>query len=460
MPENHQKRVFLGYRRATSAWFAREIYRDLEAHGFDVFMDTESIGPGKFAEVISAEIEARPHYVIALSPGCLVRTKDPEDWVRKEVEHALKLKRNVVPVFEESFDFRSGGKEFKGLAPSIQELPKFNGVKVPQVYAEAALSLLRTEFLTQAAAGQVTALPAQFGADSKKMQSDARKAMADPRGTGWAPSEESDAFRLGLWTLDWRGWGNAVKENLSAVAEALAWDAVGLGELRTPKSAEEISEALPKKEAGKGWAHAVADALGGHRPGFFVSEKSAKLCPFDEFEGEFDEFRKAKSKAGPPLFKRWPLFRRLEIPGAKKDLIVGLVHFPTSMNRGEHAKTITAGREEALQVLAQMVIWIRMHHGDAALAMMGTFWEPLDSAAMSQFVKKTGLQALTDDEKGQRLEVFRNYTQDVDHLLVADGVEIEPPGQPSVFALPAKLRKFVVDEQDHTPLTALLKLSS
>ena len=38
-----EKTVFISYRRETSSFLARAIFLDLRHHGYDVFMDVESI---------------------------------------------------------------------------------------------------------------------------------------------------------------------------------------------------------------------------------------------------------------------------------------------------------------------------------------------------------------------------------------------------------------------------------
>ncbi|MBN1966081.1 MAG: toll/interleukin-1 receptor domain-containing protein, partial [Anaerolineae bacterium] len=61
-----QKTVFISYRRNVSSFIARAIFMDLRAHGYDVFMDVESIDAGEFDRIILGQIAARAHFLVIL----------------------------------------------------------------------------------------------------------------------------------------------------------------------------------------------------------------------------------------------------------------------------------------------------------------------------------------------------------------------------------------------------------
>jgi hypothetical protein len=65
--------VFLSYRRNVSAFIARVVFQDLRQHGYDVFMDVESIDSGQFETIILNRIKARAHFLVILTPGALDR---------------------------------------------------------------------------------------------------------------------------------------------------------------------------------------------------------------------------------------------------------------------------------------------------------------------------------------------------------------------------------------------------
>jgi len=52
------KTVFISYRK-TNRWTALAIYQNLTFHGYDVFMDYESLGAGDFERAIFDNIHAK-----------------------------------------------------------------------------------------------------------------------------------------------------------------------------------------------------------------------------------------------------------------------------------------------------------------------------------------------------------------------------------------------------------------
>jgi hypothetical protein len=139
-----EKTVFISYRRSTGKYIAAYLFNDLRQHGFDVFWDISSIDSGPFDEVILHQIAARMHFLVILTPGTLERCADPDDWLRREIEHAMTLGRNIVPITLDGFDFN----EAEGLLTGqLAELTRYNAVSVPYEYLEEAMTRLRTRFL-------------------------------------------------------------------------------------------------------------------------------------------------------------------------------------------------------------------------------------------------------------------------------------------------------------------------
>jgi hypothetical protein len=146
---NPDKAVFISYRRKLSPFVARAIFENLTNHDYDVFMDVESIDSGTFKDIIFHQIAERAHFLAVLTPGALEATANREDWLRREIEHAIESRRNIVPVMAQSFDFdkeaeKFAGKQFPG---GIEQLRDFNGVDVPHEYFGDAMRKLRERFL-------------------------------------------------------------------------------------------------------------------------------------------------------------------------------------------------------------------------------------------------------------------------------------------------------------------------
>ena len=141
---DEEKTVFISYRRNVSAFVARSIFMDLREHGYDVFMDVESIDSGTFDTIILNQIAARAHFLIILTPGSAERLDEPGDWLRREIEHAIDLKRNIVPVLANDFKFGNYKRYFTG---RLSKLPRYNALTVPYDFFDAAMDKLRTRFL-------------------------------------------------------------------------------------------------------------------------------------------------------------------------------------------------------------------------------------------------------------------------------------------------------------------------
>ena len=188
------KKIFLSYRRELSKYEARSVYQHLRSEGYDVFMDVESIDSGEFAAIILNQIAARPHFLIILTPGALARTKDRNDWLRREIEFALEQKRNIVPVMMSACNFEDEEKRHprKELPGKIKELKKYNWLNVHDDYFEAAMKKLTGRFLKQPADVSLfkppeNELKAVFG-----MIQNADRAKIDSRNNRWVfPLSES-----------------------------------------------------------------------------------------------------------------------------------------------------------------------------------------------------------------------------------------------------------------------------
>ena len=90
--------VFISYRRKTGVNDARLLEQALKARNFKVFFDYNSIRDGHFDERIYTAIEEAPIFLLVLSSGALDSCVREGDWVRIELEHALKHGKKIIPV--------------------------------------------------------------------------------------------------------------------------------------------------------------------------------------------------------------------------------------------------------------------------------------------------------------------------------------------------------------------------
>ena len=152
-----QKTVFISYRRALSRHLARSIYQDLKLNGWDVFLDVNTIDSGDFDRIILSQIGARAHFILLISPGSLERCANPGDWVLREIQEAVRLERNIVPVVEEGADF---DRELSCLPPDLRAaVGRRNALPLTHFFFDAAVEMLRTRFLRTPASIAIAAPP-------------------------------------------------------------------------------------------------------------------------------------------------------------------------------------------------------------------------------------------------------------------------------------------------------------
>ncbi|MCC6617136.1 MAG: tetratricopeptide repeat protein [Anaerolineae bacterium] len=156
MDDDVGRSVFISYRRRVASFIARAVYQDLTAHGFNVFMDVVDLDAGGFKQVIVRQIASRPHFIVILTPGTLERCEDPNDWLRQEIEYAIQMERNIVPVLANGFDFSANMRYLTG---TLAELKERNALPVPHEYFDEAMERLRKRFLRQHAPGTLIPAP-------------------------------------------------------------------------------------------------------------------------------------------------------------------------------------------------------------------------------------------------------------------------------------------------------------
>jgi len=140
-----EKTVFISYRRTNLPW-ALFIWQNLTINGYDVFFDYQSVDSGSFEKIILENIKSRAHFVVILTPSALEHCKNPDDWLRREIETAIDEKRNIVPLMMEGFDFGSPLVK-EALTGKLSVLSGINGLPVPDAYAVEAMNRLRERFL-------------------------------------------------------------------------------------------------------------------------------------------------------------------------------------------------------------------------------------------------------------------------------------------------------------------------
>lgn len=98
--------IFISYRRVDGRDIARTIQLALEKRGYqNVFFDYSSMREGAFNTQILTAIENCKDFLLVLSPQSMARCNVQGDWVATEIEKAISVGCNIIPVsINEPFD--------------------------------------------------------------------------------------------------------------------------------------------------------------------------------------------------------------------------------------------------------------------------------------------------------------------------------------------------------------------
>lgn len=95
---NNKYDIFISYRRAGGAQYARILQLMLLQRGYKVFLDYDELTDGVFSDKIRAAIKEAPVFMLVLSKGSMQRCANEGDWVREEITLAVDQEKHIVPV--------------------------------------------------------------------------------------------------------------------------------------------------------------------------------------------------------------------------------------------------------------------------------------------------------------------------------------------------------------------------
>jgi formylglycine-generating enzyme required for sulfatase activity len=203
--------VFISYRRGTGSEVARIMQEYLEGQGFDVFLDVDGLGAGHFDEQLLREIESRRNFVLICSPGCLDRCMNERDWVRRELEYAIRTGRHIVPVTMPQFVWPTGD----AVPRVVKELQRHNAFE----YSHSHWALTKQK------------LASMLGRPSRSKR----------RASAMEPGEQSVMRRYGVW----------VAAGAVSVLAMLLWASLGGNSDRQSGTRSEWPEDLAGGGAGE-----------------------------------------------------------------------------------------------------------------------------------------------------------------------------------------------------------------
>jgi hypothetical protein len=92
------KDVFISYRRQSDWGLAELLEHAIKEIGLTVSRDSQLTPGQEFPVELLNKIESCHSLAVVLTPGALDRSADPQDWVRREIEHARESGVRVIPL--------------------------------------------------------------------------------------------------------------------------------------------------------------------------------------------------------------------------------------------------------------------------------------------------------------------------------------------------------------------------
>ncbi len=127
--------AFISYRHKGGKFAAQAIRASLQAHrGLNVFVDVNEVRPGPFDEALLTKIEAAPNFILVLSEDSLERCQNEGDWLRREIVHALKHGRHIIPVLLDGFEMPKA----ESLPADIRELTRWQAVRFDDTFPDGS----------------------------------------------------------------------------------------------------------------------------------------------------------------------------------------------------------------------------------------------------------------------------------------------------------------------------------
>lgn len=160
-------KIFISYRRSNGIDIAGRVRDYFVSHGCDIFYDISSMQIGKFDEQIYNQIEQCDYFFVILTPGSLERCNNTDDWVRREIEHAITHQKKIVPIIKPDFEFP------EILPDSINDLRRYEGIEYSSTLFEFVMQklyeLLKTDYNSKTISHQ---LKNEFSLSRIRLQND------------------------------------------------------------------------------------------------------------------------------------------------------------------------------------------------------------------------------------------------------------------------------------------------
>lgn len=140
--------IFISYRREGGYDTAKHLYDLLARDGYRVSFDIDTLTRGDFDISLLKRIDECKDFILIVDQHAFDRTLDlrfnpQKDWMRQELAHALKKRKNIIPVF------LNGVSKFpENLPDDIRGVVKKNGPQYNRYYFNDFYKRIKSDFLT------------------------------------------------------------------------------------------------------------------------------------------------------------------------------------------------------------------------------------------------------------------------------------------------------------------------
>ena len=125
--------IFISYRRSDGKLLARLLKESLEKRGYRVFLDMDELLDSVFDEHIIQAIQSAPIFLLLMTKQCFSRCYNSNDWVRMEIECAVRSRKNIIPINPDNL-FTGFPKSTPSHLREVLAMHQYSAIDTGQLY--------------------------------------------------------------------------------------------------------------------------------------------------------------------------------------------------------------------------------------------------------------------------------------------------------------------------------------